>query len=85
MFKYNKKDVLLLEEVYLRLRPWIKSHPNLNMYSTVEGKYCPYCGGTSLKNRGRYVTQCGIYQSFECTKCNGISRETKKTIIAAAR
>lgn len=32
MVEYNKFDVKLLEEVYLRIRPYDKSHPNLALY-----------------------------------------------------
>ncbi len=33
MEKYNKQDVLLLEKVYDRLLPWIKSHPNHHLFN----------------------------------------------------
>ena len=33
MLDYNDQDVYLLEEVYLKLRGWTKSHPNMNHYS----------------------------------------------------
>ena len=32
MRKYNEKDVTILEKVYLKLRPWIKNHPNIALY-----------------------------------------------------
>lgn len=32
MVEYNKFDVKLLEEVYLKLRPYDKSHPHLGLY-----------------------------------------------------
>lgn len=32
MVEYNKFDVKLLEEVYLKLRPYDKSHPNMGLY-----------------------------------------------------
>lgn len=82
MLKYNKQDVLLLEEVYLKLRPWIKSHPNLSIF--MDGKHCPYCGNDKLENSGKYATQCNIYQSLRCKKCGGISRFTSKTLIPIA-
>ena len=31
MERYNKQDVKLLEEVYVTLIPWIKSHPNIGL------------------------------------------------------
>lgn len=83
MLKYNKKDVLLLEEVYLRLRGWSHSHPNLNVY--MDGTHCPYCGSDKLKPNGKYATQTNTYKAFICGDCKGISRQTSKTLIATAR
>lgn len=42
MEKYNKKDVELLEGIYLKLRPYMKNHPNMAIYGDAEG--CPTCG-----------------------------------------
>jgi len=33
MEKYNKQDVVLLESVYHRILPWIKNHPNHNLFT----------------------------------------------------
>ena len=44
MEKYNRYDVELLEEVYLKLRPWIKSHPNVGLYMETEESVCANCG-----------------------------------------
>lgn len=38
MVEYNKFDVKLLEEVYLRIRPYDKSHPNLGLYYEEDGQ-----------------------------------------------
>ena len=43
MKKYNARDVDLLEKVYLRLRPWIANHPNLNVFSGKATIACPSC------------------------------------------
>ena len=32
MLKYNMRDVTILEELYLRIRPWMKGNPNLGLY-----------------------------------------------------
>ena len=32
MEEYNKQDVVLLEDLYLYLLPWISNHPNLGLY-----------------------------------------------------
>lgn len=40
MAKYNKQDVVLLEKVYLELRPWAKTH--IAIHRGASGK-CPRC------------------------------------------
>ncbi len=46
---YNRHDVEILEQVYLRLRPWIKSHANLSLYTNSMEIECPHCGGKKLE------------------------------------
>ena len=71
MKKYNKLDVIATEELYLKLRPWISNHPNLNMYSIREGVKCPKCNSANLQSRGSMVTQTGKYQRLQCQGCGG--------------
>jgi len=75
---YNKQDVLLLEEVYLILRPYIKAHPNYNLYVDAENAVCPTCGHGELIFAGfYYFTPTGKYRNFRCTGCGALSRERK--------
>lgn len=67
MKKYNIQDVLLTEAVYLKLRPWVKSHPNMNLFSEIE--CCPSCGSASLQRRGMAFTTTGAYQRYQCMSC----------------
>jgi hypothetical protein len=79
MLKYNKWDVNLEEEVYLRLRPWMKSHPNMAVYSVENDiAHCPACGGVDLHWNGQYSTPLGLYKAFRCQDCGSIGRSTKK-------
>lgn len=73
METYNRRDVEILEEVYLKLRPWIKSHPNVGLYMETDSEVCPNCGGNHLENVGIYYTQVGRYQAFRC-ECGAIGR-----------
>jgi hypothetical protein len=70
-----------LEELYLKLRPWIKSHPNLGLY--VEGEVCPTCGSDQITWKGKYRTPAGEYKTFRC-ECGAIGRsrhsEPKKSL-----
>lgn len=75
MLEYNKMDVKVLEEVYLKLRPWIKNHPNIsNILSSKHS--CPYCGQEELKEiQGKsYFTNVNEYKLYRCNHCGGISR-----------
>lgn len=74
MYTYNKNDVLILEEAYLELRPWIKSHPNIFIIGESDEACCPYCGSTDIIQKGRYVTIAGEYDAIRCNGCGGVSR-----------
>jgi len=76
MERYNKQDVVLLEKVYDKLLPWIKSHPNHNLYDDVE-HCCPNCGSGKLHRRGVARSIGGVYQRFQCTDCGSWSQGTK--------
>ena len=72
---YNKHDVELLEEVYLKLRPWIKGHPNLGLYMELDIPVCQNCGSTKLTPIDHhYYTQTGKYRTVRC-ECGAIGRE----------
>ncbi len=70
MEAYNKQDVVLLEKVYLKLRPWMTNHPNM---ARIENRpeSCPTCGanGQNLHARGTRTTNVSIYRRYRCTKC----------------
>lgn len=74
MLEYNKKDVKILEEVYLRMRNWIPNHPNISMYG--DGNGCALCGSKdiSILNNKYYYTSAGKYQLYKCNKCGGVFR-----------
>lgn len=67
METYNKGDVLVTEELYGVLRPWIKGHPNFSVHT---GELvCPRCGGTHYHGRGYYETAAGKYHRYRCKDC----------------
>ena len=73
MAKYNIGDIKLLRDVYLKLRPFMPTHPNLALYGDVAG--CPKCGAdsTHLRSRGYRYTNLTKKQTWFCTVCNGWS------------
>lgn len=68
MADYNKQDVVLLEKVYLKLRPYITDHPNLNLLSGTT-KNCPNCGSANVQKRGFFHTRISKRQRYQCTNC----------------
>lgn len=71
MKKYNKMDVIALEELYLEIRPWIQNHPALNVLDEKPDS-CPKCGGTEFKKGMKYkATSANRYQYHRCQKCGG--------------
>lgn len=74
MRKYNPKDVIATEKVYLKLRPYIVGHPNIAAYDDDEDMRCPKCGSKHVHPRGFTYTQTGKYQRYRCTTCKGWSR-----------
>ena len=70
MKAYNVQDVQLLEEVYLKLRPWATAHPNLNLYgSTTDTAKCTSCGSDHVQKRGYSYAVTQIRQRFQCMDC----------------
>lgn len=85
MREYNPQDVIATEEVYLKLRPFIVGHPNVNVYDDNEETRCPKCGSKDIEKRGKAVTQVGSYQRYHCTSCGGWSRGRYVTNTLAKR
>lgn len=73
MREYNAQDVVLLEKIYLTLRPWMTNHPNLNIYDE-QDMACPICKSKKLQRRGYRVTTVGKRQSYQCQSCGGWSQ-----------
>ena len=76
MKKYNCQDIVVLEELYRYLRPWIKNHPNRGLYiDNPQEPVCPNCGGTSVQKRGvERPARSNAYQRYKCMDCGANSR-----------
>lgn len=77
MKEYNILDVIVLEEVYLKLRSWSSVHPSITTAETTEDskKCCPKCGGEVVRS-GYYYTNKGKYQRYRCLSCGAWSSES---------
>jgi RNase P subunit RPR2 len=81
METYCKGDVSLLEDVYLEIRCWIKSHPNLAVMMDAKEPCCPNCGGFEFEEgEGYYTTQQNKYVSVRCKKCGAVNRRKSSEI-----
>jgi len=71
------KDVLVLEEAYLKLRPLKRTHTRLG----VDLGHCRYCNSTRLQSRGRYMSKNkGVGKRVQCMECSGWDTRTEKEL-----
>jgi len=67
MREYNVQDVVLNEELFDVLKPWISTLPSVG---AAEGKdVCPACGNVNLTKEGFALTKTGKYQRYRCNSC----------------
>jgi hypothetical protein len=72
MEKYNKFDVVLLEKIYLKIRPWLATHPDMNGKDDHVG--CPTCRSVDMKPRGWATSKGGIKKRrYQCAECGSWS------------
>lgn len=74
MLTYNKQDVVVLEEIYCQMMPWIKNHPNISNYFDNKLR-CTRCGSENIIKMHRYFyTPSGKYELYRCNDCGSIFR-----------
>jgi predicted RNA-binding Zn-ribbon protein involved in translation (DUF1610 family)/DNA polymerase elongation subunit (family B) len=79
--EYNILDVLVLEEVYLKMRPWDTHHPNVAVYEEDDNNIvCPKCGSIHTQWRGYAYTSVGKYHRYQCNDCGGWGRTRYTTL-----
>ncbi len=83
MEKYNKYDVLSLEELYNKLAPWDNS-VNFDLYSDSLTVKCN-CGSDKLQKRGICYTTLGRYQRFQCQNCGKWMRSNENLLTKEKR
>ena len=69
MEKYNRYDVLSLEELYDNIKGWDSKHPNLNLFNDREEMACNVCGSTDLHKNGFARTNLSKFQQYRCGGC----------------
>lgn len=76
MQAYNEQDVLLTEEVYHKMLPWVDGL-NIPLYSQSEEVSCSNCGSTKIHYRGIQVAATRSYHRFQCQDCGKWGKENK--------
>jgi DNA polymerase III epsilon subunit-like protein len=73
MVKYCKRDVSLLEDVYIALRPYMRSHPNIASFGTVN---CPKCDSDNMQSHKTRITALGLLKKqYQCGDCGSYYTE----------
>lgn len=87
MYKYNINDVYTTEDIYLRVRGWMKTHPNFamyfEMYQELEGNefLCPRCTQSIYETKFTETWQSPagyFYKSCNCPHCGAVLRMTER-------
>lgn len=73
---YNIHDVRVTEEVYDKILPYARQHPNMAVLLEHDGITCPKCGGTRNQRRGWAFTNVGKFRRYQCMTegCRGWHR-----------
>lgn len=75
MVDYNKRDVELLEQVFLKIRPYASTALNHQLFAQHEG--CPHCGSQKFERRGYRYADTQVYARFQCQVCRKWFRSRK--------
>lgn len=78
MREYNKKDVIVTEQVYNKLKGWDLRHPDVAVIQPireVDGTplmSCKVCNSTRMAKNGVFYTNAGKKQKYLCMDCNNL-------------
>ena len=70
--KHNIQDVIVLEQVYEKIKCLSTTHPNVNILDDRPDS-CPICGGGPLHKRGKTIARVGYKVRYQCRECGGWS------------
>lgn len=78
MLEYNIQDVVVLEELYLRIRHWSKTHPNVALHQSSTEPSCVCCGSKDLKPVAKkFYTGTSEFDMLVCNSCGKPNRKRK--------
>jgi hypothetical protein len=74
MSNYNCGDVLSSEDLYYRIRPYVRNF-NVALYNEINTYQCPVCGSEKVHTEGLYYSPKGKWESVRCEHCGCLSRK----------
>ena len=78
MVYYCKEDVNLLEELYIKLRPYIRNHPNVARPERLE---CPSCGSHHMTISKTRIMKSGLRKiQYQCQDCGSYYTARNQTV-----
>lgn len=78
MAEYCRGDVQVLEDLYIRIRPYLKIHPNL---ATPDTHNCPKCNSNNVVKDGTRLRASGArFQTYKCKDCGANYADTKTLV-----
>lgn len=78
MARYCAGDVRLTEDLYMKLRPYIRNHPHL---AEAKRGDCGACGSSRLQSRGVMTTKASIFQRYQCQACGSWSKGKREAAV----
>jgi len=83
MIKYCEQDVILLEDAFFVLSPFIDHNNNFSVLTGGEKWYCPECASENVEMFRTYSTPMGIIRrEMKCNNCKKQYRISNKTYMA---
>ena len=80
MKNYCNNDVILLEDVYHALAPYVTHNTNMAVLTGGDKWHCPECGSTDVMLANTYATQLGtIKRNMKCNNCHKQYKVSNKT------
>lgn len=79
MLDYCSQDVLLLEEFYQKIRPYVDSSPvHMGILNNDSRDACPQCGSLDVIKHSIAVQKAGKYQKWQCKNCGHVHRDNRQ-------
>ena len=76
---YNIGDIPTLEGLYLKVRPFMKKHPNVNLFGEDDVLRCVRCGSDAVSAIPGKVgtTYLSTFQAYRCDCCGSVMRDRR--------